>query len=42
MFPIPVLIPVHEAREEVVHVCARADQKEKDEEERLEVEEGRL
>lgn len=37
-----VLVPVHDAGEEVVHVGACADVEEDDEEERLEVEEGRL
>ena len=39
---IPVLIPVHNARGEVVDVCARADEQQEDEEEGLEVEEGGL
>jgi hypothetical protein len=37
-----VLVPVHDPREEVVHVGTCADIEEDDEEERLEVEEGRL
>lgn len=36
----PVLFPVEDAGEHVVHVGARADQEEDDEEEGLEVEEG--
>lgn len=39
---IPVLIPVHDTRSEVVDVCARADEQQEDEEEGLEVEEGGL
>ncbi len=39
---LPVLVPVHDAWEDVVGVCARADEQEDDEEEGLEVEEGGL
>lgn len=36
---IPVLVPIHDAREDVVRVGARADEEEDHEEEGLEVEE---
>lgn len=39
---VPLLVVVHEGREDGVHVGARADQEENDEEERLEIEERRL
>jgi hypothetical protein len=39
---LPILIPVEDRREHLVHVGGCADEKEDDEEERLEVEEGRL
>ena len=39
---IPILVPVHDARREVVNVCAGADEEEEHQEERLEVEECRL
>jgi len=39
---LPILVPVHDARGEVVDVCARAYQEEDDLEQGLEVEEGRL
>lgn len=41
-FYLPRLIPVQNTRCKVVHVCARADEEEDDEEQRLKVEEGRL
>lgn len=39
---LPVLVPVHDSRCEVVDVCAGADQEQQHQEERLEVEKGRL
>jgi hypothetical protein len=39
---LPVLIPIHNAREDIVRVGARADQEEDDEEKGLEVEESGL
>lgn len=36
---VPVLVPIHDAREDVVRVGARADEEEDHEEEGLEVEE---
>lgn len=39
---LPILISVEDAGRKVVDVCARADEQQDDEEEGLEVEEGRL
>lgn len=39
---IPILVPVHQGREDIVRVCARADEEQEDEEQRFEIEEGGL
>lgn len=39
---VPILVTVHDSREDVVRVCAGADKKEDDQEEGLEIEKGGL
>jgi hypothetical protein len=39
---VPILVPVEDGGEHLMHVGRRADEEEDDEEERLEVEEGGL
>lgn len=39
---VPIFVTVHDPREDVVRVCAGADEKEDDQEERLKIEEGGL
>jgi hypothetical protein len=39
---LPILVSVHDSGEELVDVCAGADEEEQDEQRGIEVEEGRL
>jgi hypothetical protein len=39
---VPILVPIQKSREDAVQVCACADEKEDDEEERLELEDAEL